>query len=98
MPVLNSYDAANCGAFMEAAQGAVHLDGQPVPTQRITGEPISFVGVAGNALGTGTERVDSTGCGIWATIPPLSAGVHEVRVRGTSADFSVSVDYALHVG
>ncbi|HTF07230.1 MAG TPA: hypothetical protein VK659_03570 [Asanoa sp.] len=98
VPIVNVFGGANdCSAFMATAQGSVDLDGSSLPIERIESEPISFVGVGGNALGTETERVDAVGCGLWATIPALPAGLHQLRVRGGSGDFEVSVDYRLQV-
>jgi hypothetical protein len=96
VPVVNLFGAADdCRAFMATAQGSVDLDGNALPIERIDNEPVSFVGVAGNAMGTGTEPVEAVGCGLWARIPDLKAGVHQLRVRGGSGDFEVSVDYRL---
>jgi hypothetical protein len=98
VPIVNVFGEAEvCGTFMATAEGTVDLDGSSLPIERIESEPVSFTGVAGNALGTETDRVDAVGCGLWATIPPLPAGIHQLQIRGGSGDFRVSVDYRLQV-
>ncbi len=98
VPVLNLFgDRSDCAAFMAAARGTAELDGTGLALEKFTDERIEVTAVAGNALGQDAGTFPAIGCGIWARIPPPAAGTHQLRVRGTSGDFEVSIDYDLTV-
>lgn len=95
-PALNRYGPeADCGSFLTDASGSVTLDGQPVPLERVAPVPITFTATKNNALGVATGVAQTYACGLWAWVPPLPAGDHELRVEGASGNFSTSVRYRL---
>ncbi|MET9230696.1 hypothetical protein [Lentzea sp. NPDC003310] len=97
-PALNlAASDSDCAAFMETAKGSVTLDGQLVELRRIAPVAITFQAVEGNAVGRPQGRVAVQGCGLWAWIPPLSPGEHELEVKGESGDFQTSARYLLTV-
>ena len=42
-------------------------------------------------------KLPAQGCGLWAWIPPLNPGEHELLVKGESGTFSSSARYLLLV-
>jgi hypothetical protein len=99
VPAVNYYTTeGDCDEIMRAASGSVELDGVARQLDRIEAEPVEFEGVAGNAVSNGRERIRATGCGLWARIPDLSSGTHQLRIRGRFGEISVGVDYVLDVG
>ncbi|WP_203670931.1 hypothetical protein [Catellatospora methionotrophica] len=98
VPVLNLFGAKDdCDGFMATAEGTAELDGTALTLERFTGVPIEVTAVAGNALGQEAGTFEALGCGIWARISAPAAGAHQLRIRGTSGNFAVSVDYDLTV-
>lgn len=89
---------AQCGEFMAAAKGKATLDGKAITSERMQEDNVTVTGVAGNPLTGEAGTFTSYACGIWARIPPLTAGRHKLRIRGSSADFRTGVDYTLIVG
>jgi len=98
-PALNLYSAgaADCRYFMLDAHGSVTLDGQAVELRRVQPVTIRFEAAQDKTAGEQAGRLTAQGCGLWAWIPPLRPGEHELRVEGRSADFSTSVTYRLRV-
>jgi hypothetical protein len=97
-PALNLASTdANCAAFMEAAKGSVTLDGQLVELRRIAPVAITYQAAKDNVVGQREGRVAAQGCGLWAWIPPLKPGEHELVVKGASGGFSTSARYLLTV-
>jgi hypothetical protein len=89
-PVVNNYcDAETCAGFMAFADGTVILDGEPVPIERIEGEPIGSP--------TASGEPSAVACGLWIRVDPLPPGKHELRLRGSSGSFTTTVDYELEV-
>ena len=98
-PAVNVFGtAADCDSFMAVAKGSVALDGQPVELRRVEAVSITFQAKRDNVFGVGAGRVPAQACGLWAWIPPLAAGEHELRIEGESGGFSTSVRYRLIVG
>ncbi|WP_394620916.1 hypothetical protein JNUCC0626_18000 [Lentzea sp. JNUCC 0626] len=95
-PAVNTY--TNCDTFFASAKGSVTLDGQLVELRRIDSAPITFDAVRDNVLGAPTGKVNANACGLWAWIPPLSPGEHELRVQGEFGTFRTSARYILTVG
>ncbi|MEO6086984.1 MAG: hypothetical protein ABIQ18_28120 [Umezawaea sp.] len=85
--------ASDCDSFMATAKGSVTLDGQPVELTRVDPVAITFQGV-----GVGAGSVPTQACGLWAWVPPLAAGDHELLITGESGRFSTSARYRLTVG
>lgn len=98
-PAVNRFSesASDCADFMATATGEVLVDDTPVTLDRVAGDRIEFTGVAGNAIGTGTDRVRATACGLWARVPGLPAGTHRVRISGHADGIDTAVDYTLEV-
>ncbi|MFD0688840.1 signal protein [Actinomadura fibrosa] len=97
-PIVNLHGSANdCAGFMASASGSVTVDGRKLPVLRWNATPITVTGVEGNPVTESDGRIDTMGCGLWASSAPLAAGRHAVAIRGTSGDFRVSVDYVLTV-
>lgn len=97
-PALNLVSTdANCAAFMDGAKGSVTLDGQLVELRRITPVAVTYQAAKNNVMGQGEGRVAGQGCGLWAWIPPLTPGEHELVVRGESGDFRTTASYLLTV-
>jgi hypothetical protein len=98
-PAVNLYaaDAADCERFMATAKGSVTLDGQIVELRRVDPVEVTFDVAPGNVIGERAGRVAAKACGLWAWLPPLAGGEHELRVEGESADFSTSAVYRLTV-
>ncbi|MFD4672803.1 hypothetical protein ACFWNN_23960 [Lentzea sp. NPDC058450] len=94
-PAINTY--TNCDTFLADAKGTVTLDGQLVELRRIDPTAITFQTVQDNVMGAPTGRVDARACGLWAWLPPLSPGEHELRVQGEFGSFKTSVRYILTV-
>lgn len=88
--------ARDCASFLAAAQGAVTLDRQPVEVRRVEPVEISYRGVQGNPMGR-AGRMSGHACGLWAWLPPLAVGEHELVVKGESGEFWVSARYRLTV-
>ncbi|MGI5501067.1 hypothetical protein [Lentzea sp. CA-135723] len=95
-PAVNTY--TNCDTFLTSGKGSVTLDGQLVELRRIDPATITFQSVEDNAMGAPTGRVEARACGLWAWIPPLSPGEHELRVQGEFGTFRTSARYVLTVG
>lgn len=98
-PVLNftAQDAEGCDQMLAAAQGEATIDGEPVRPDRLDPVSITFEAVEGNPVVNDAGSFQSYGCGLWLWIPPLSAGEHELTVRGSSGGFSLNVTYQLTV-
>ncbi|MDT7786429.1 MAG: hypothetical protein QOF58_4848 [Pseudonocardiales bacterium] len=98
-PAVNrhSNNTSSCKAFMAEVKGSVTLDGQLVELRRIDPVEITFVAARDNVMGLSAGKLATQACGLWAWIPPLKPGEHELRVAGESADFSTSVIYRLKV-
>jgi hypothetical protein len=98
-PAVNLYSAntTDCKKFMAAVKGSVTLDGQVVELRRIDPVEVRFDAAKDNAIGERSGRIAAQACGLWAWIPPLRQGEHELRIEGESADFSTSVTYRLKV-
>ncbi|MDX8140914.1 hypothetical protein SK854_02245 [Lentzea sp. BCCO 10_0061] len=88
---------ANCTTFMADAKGSVTLDGQLVELRRIAPVAITYQAARDNVVGQREGRVPAQGCGLWAWIPPLNPGEHELLVKGESGTFSSSARYLLLV-
>ncbi|MFD4638678.1 hypothetical protein ACFWN2_15280 [Lentzea sp. NPDC058436] len=86
-----------CARFLEDAKGSVTLDGRLVEVRRIAPIAISYQAARGNVVGQREGRVTGQGCGLWAWIPPLQPGEHELLVKGDSGTFSNSARYLLTV-
>ncbi|HEY9390694.1 MAG TPA: hypothetical protein VIR27_13150 [Mycobacteriales bacterium] len=98
-PVLNftAQDAEGCDQMLATAQGEATVDGEPVRHDRLDPVSIAFDAVEGNPVTNGAGSFEGYGCGLWLWIPPLSAGEHELTVRGSSGGFSLDVTYQLTV-
>lgn len=98
-PAVNRFSesAADCAEFMAGAAGEITVDGTAVTLDRIEAERVEFTGVADNAMGTGTDRIRATACGLWARIPALAAGRHVVHIRGTAGTFTTEAEYTITV-
>ncbi|SDP09874.1 hypothetical protein SAMN05421507_105236 [Lentzea jiangxiensis] len=94
-PAVNA--TGNCTSFLAGATGSVTLDGQVVELRRIAPVGISFQAAKGNVLGVREGRVQAQACGLWAWIPPLSPGEHELLVEGDADGFRTSARYLLTV-
>lgn len=95
-PAVNT--TSNCATFMTSAKGSVTLDGQPVELRRIEPVAITIEAARDNVMGLRAGRSSGKACGLWAWIPPLSAGEHELRIEGASGGFATSARYRLTVG
>jgi hypothetical protein len=97
-PLVNRIgEPADCADFMRTAEGSAVLDGEKVDSDAHQGDRIAVRSVAGNPV-TGTEgQFTTTGCGLWAQLPPLEPGRHTLTIRGRSGDFTLGVDYTLTV-
>lgn len=90
-------EAADCDAFMASAQGSATLDGRALKPERHEATTVSVNALDGNPV-TGTRGYFRTvACGLWVQLDPLSPGSHELKIRGSSEDFAISVDYKLRV-
>ena len=89
--------AADCASNLAAAKGSVTLDGQLVELRRIAPVVITYQAARDNVLGQLEGTVSAQGCGLWAWIPPLKPGEHELRVRGEAGSLSTSAHYVLTV-
>ncbi|SNX62361.1 hypothetical protein SAMN06272735_4134 [Streptomyces sp. TLI_55] len=88
---------ADCVLFMDDVKGTAVLDGKKVEADVYRGQAVTVESVAGNPVtGTG-ETFEGTGCGLWIQLPGLDSGLHTLKIRGRSADFSTGVDYTLTV-
>ncbi|MFC8348873.1 signal protein [Streptomyces sp. NPDC057280] len=88
---------ADCVLFMDDVKGTAVLDGEKVEEDVYRGQAVTVESVAGNPV-TGTdETFEGTGCGLWVQLPGLESGLHTLKIRGRSADFSTGVDYTLTV-
>ncbi|MCR3751102.1 hypothetical protein LX88_005090 [Lentzea californiensis] len=87
----------NCESFMAVGKGSVTLDGQLVELRRIAPVGITFEAAPDNAMGAREGRVQAQACGLWAWIPPLKPGEHELVIAGELGDFSTSARYLLTV-
>lgn len=97
-PALNLVSTdANCATFMDGAKGSVTLDGQLLELRRITPVAVTYQAAENNVMGQPEGRVAGQGCGLWAWIPPLTPGEHELVVRGESGDFNTTARYLLTV-
>lgn len=98
-PAVNLYaaDAADCEKFMATAKGSVTLDGQIVELRRVDPVGVTFDVAPGNVVGERAGRVAAKACGLWAWLPPLAEGEHELRIEGESGDFSTSAVYRLTI-
>ncbi|WP_207311281.1 hypothetical protein [Lentzea alba] len=99
-PAVNLYSAntSDCKSFMAAATGSMTLDGQVVELRRIDPVEITFQAAQDNAIGESAGRKVAQACGLWAWLPPLLPGEHELKIEGESGTFSTSVVYQLKVG
>lgn len=99
VPVVNlAADVTRCETFMKTAQGEVLIDGSTQPLTRVSATPFTYEARAGNPYETATGRINAVGCGLYAWVPPPSAGDHEVQIRGTAGELTVDVKYKLIVG
>jgi hypothetical protein len=89
--------AEDCTSFMAGAKGSVTLDGQVVELRRIAPVGITYQASRDNVMGQREGRVRAQGCGLWAWIPPLLPGEHDLLVKGESGSFSTSAHYLLTV-
>lgn len=98
-PAVNLYSAntSACKTFMAAAKGSVTLDGQVLELRRVDPVEITFQAARDNASGESAGRHAAQACGLWAWLPPLQPGEHELKIEGESGDFSTSVTYLLKV-
>ncbi|SEQ37472.1 hypothetical protein SAMN04488000_102693 [Lentzea albida] len=97
-PALNLASTSDaCARFMEDAKGSVALDGRLVELRRIAPVAIAYQAARGNVVGQREGRVTGQGCGLWAWIPPLTPGEHELVVDGESGSFRTSARYVLTV-
>jgi hypothetical protein len=98
-PAVNLYsaDTSGCRTFMAGAKGSMTLDGQVVELRGVDPVEISFQAAEDNAIGERAGRLAAWACGLWAWLPPLRPGEHELRIEGESGDFSTSVTYRLKV-
>jgi hypothetical protein len=99
VPVVNQFGpAADCPGFLAGATGAVTVDGRPQPVLRLDAESVRIVGVAGNPVTGDGGGIETTACGLWVVVPPLTRGGHTVVISGRAAgDFAVDVNYRLTV-
>jgi hypothetical protein len=86
-----------CVRFLDGAKGSVTLDGQLVELRRIAPVEIAYQAARANVVGQREGRVTGQGCGLWAWIPPLKSGEHELLVTGESGTFRSSARYLLTV-
>jgi hypothetical protein len=97
-PALNLASTdADCTAFMANAKGSVTLDGRLMELRRIAPVAITYQAARDNVVGQREGRVPAQGCGLWAWIPPLKPGEHELLVKGQSGTFSSTARYLLIV-
>lgn len=98
-PAVNRYSSntSDCKSFMAAAKGSMTLDGQVVELRRVDPVEISFQVAPDNATGESAGRKVAQACGLWAWLPPLLPGEHELKIEGESGDFSTAVVYQLKV-
>ena len=98
-PAVNRYSSntSDCKSFMTEAKGSMTLDGQVVELRRIDPVEITFQVAKDNAAGESAGRKVAQACGLWAWLPPLLPGEHELKIEGESGDFSTSVVYQLKV-
>ncbi|MDX3661926.1 signal protein [Streptomyces sp. ID05-26A] len=94
-PAVNT--VTNCETFVASGKGSITLDGQLVELRRIAPVGITFQAVKDNAVGAPGGGVRAQACGLWAWIPPLSPGEHELRIEGEFGDFRTSARYLLTV-
>ncbi|TQE39197.1 hypothetical protein Sipo7851_04510 [Streptomyces ipomoeae] len=90
-------DPADCAAFLASADGTATLDGVNLPSDRYDGQVISVQAVDGNPVTGDGADFAATGCGLWVQVPAPEPGEHTLKIRGTSGDFAVAVDYSLTV-
>ena len=95
-PAVNTM--SHCGSLMKSAKGTVTLDGQQVALRRIEPVAVTVQAAKGNVMGLRPGRRDAQACGLWAWIPPLRAGEHELRIEGEFGGFRTSARYRLSVG
>ncbi|WP_191304601.1 signal protein [Lentzea cavernae] len=97
-PALNLMSTAEgCAQFMADAKGSVTLDGQLLELRRIAPVAVAYQAARGNVVGQREGRVTGQGCGLWAWIPPLKSGEHELLVKGSSGTFSTTARYLFTV-
>jgi hypothetical protein len=98
-PAVNLYNSntSRCKTFMTGVKGSMTLDGKVVELRRIDPVEVTFQAAKDNASGESAGRVVAQACGLWAWLPPLSPGEHELRIEGESGSFSTSVTYRLKV-
>lgn len=98
-PAVNRYSAntAHCREFMTGVKGTVTLDGQPVELRRIDPVEITFQVARDNAIGERGGKQAAQACGLWAWIPPLTPGEHDLLIEGEAGSFSTSAHYKLTI-
>jgi hypothetical protein len=97
-PLVNRIgEPADCADFMRTAEGSAVLDGKEVDSDAHQGDRIAVRSVADNPVTATEGQFTTTGCGLWAQLPPLEPGRHTLTIRGRSGDFTVGVDYTLTV-
>ncbi|MBO2449715.1 signal protein [Actinomadura barringtoniae] len=87
----------DCSAFLKGASGKLTADGKAARTLRWNAVPIEFDAVDDNPVSTGAGSLGGYGCGLWASVRPLTPGKHKISIRGRTGRFRVMVDYALTV-
>src|ERR1043165_903228 len=71
-----------CVEVMGQMSGVVTLDGADVVLEKVEGAQVTVKGVMGNPISHDLSMVTGAGCGLWARIQPLAAGLHNLTIRG----------------
>ncbi|MFC0006086.1 hypothetical protein [Micromonospora siamensis] len=81
------------------ATGHAQLAGVPLPLATIgTPTPFEVRGALGNGVTSSSRPTPVTCWGLWASLPPLASGAHELTFGGTDGDgFWVRAEYRLVV-
>lgn len=83
---------------MSDATGNAILDGVALKADSYTATAVTVTGVDGNPVGLAAGTGQTYACGLWAQIPKLSSGPHQLVIKGSEGSFSVEADYSLDVG
>ncbi|MBB5775368.1 signal protein [Nonomuraea jabiensis] len=97
-PLVNQISTEQeCKGFMATATGKATLDRKAVTPERMENDNVTVTHGAGNPVSGEEGTTTSYACGLWARLPPLKPGRHDLIIRGSSGSFRTGVDYTLIV-
>jgi hypothetical protein len=84
--------------LIHGARGTVTVDGKSARVVRVTSPLFLFsLPKTDDVLGRGPAVSKAVAAGLWALIPPLRAGKHEIQVEGSVGDFTQNITYSVIV-